>query len=212
MARAVRSLARPRSTSRTDPTGSPARSSNLRIEPWRFRSAALMSSLWGAIADMSSTRNISSSDADTNDANEDGQAQSSKEAFGKRLRDLVDQTGLSDAKVARRCGMSTSGFNRYTKGLGLPGAAQLFAIADALDVSARWLIFGHHDEAGSDELSAEHRLLLDSFSRLSVREREAVMDLVTKLAGFSPTMQQIMEPSTLHTRRFDFSGGPTRDE
>jgi transcriptional regulator with XRE-family HTH domain len=72
----------------------------------------------------------------------DGQAEDAKVAFGRRLREKINDLGIPDAQVARRAGISTSALSSYTKGRSFPNSEQLFPLCDVLGVEARWLISG----------------------------------------------------------------------
>jgi len=57
----------------------------------------------------------------------------------------MDALGVKDADIARKTGISTSALSRYRAG-GSPKAEHLFALADALKCSPRWLITGSEDD------------------------------------------------------------------
>lgn len=68
--------------------------------------------------------------------------------IGSRIRFARESKNLALAPVAKAAGITVSALsqieNDVTKS---PKPATIFAIADALDVDARYLVFGHHDRA-----------------------------------------------------------------
>lgn len=91
---------------------------------------------------MSVSRNSLSSKTDDISQNKDGQAANAKVAFGERLRAKIEASGLKDAEVARRSGISTSALSSYTKGRSFPNSEQLIPLCDVLGAEPRWLISG----------------------------------------------------------------------
>ena len=83
-----------------------------------------------------------STKTDTISRKEDGQAVDAKAAFGARLREKMALTGLSDAEVARRSGISTSAMSSYVKGRSFPNSEQLIPLCDVIQADPRWLVSG----------------------------------------------------------------------
>lgn len=63
-------------------------------------------------------------------------------AFGARVRERASELGLSSSKLGKIAGITKQSMGGYFNGDRLPGADRLFALADALDVDARWLVTG----------------------------------------------------------------------
>lgn len=55
--------------------------------------------------------------------------------IGERLRRQARYLGITDAEVARRCGMDTSRYHHYVKGRHKPDYATLLKICDALGIT-----------------------------------------------------------------------------
>ncbi len=91
---------------------------------------------------MSVSRNMLSTKTDVISQNKDGQASEAKIAFGERLRAKIIASGLKDAEVARRSGISTSAMSSYVKGRSFPNSEQLIPLCDVLGVEPRWLVSG----------------------------------------------------------------------
>jgi transcriptional regulator with XRE-family HTH domain len=65
---------------------------------------------------------------------------------GARIQALRQQKNLGQLPVAKACGISVSALSQLENGASkLPAADTLFRLADALDVSPRYLLFGHND-------------------------------------------------------------------
>jgi transcriptional regulator with XRE-family HTH domain len=71
------------------------------------------------------------------------------QGFPLRLRQAMGE--MSDADLARRAGMTRAVIGQYLKGEKKnPHALIIFAIADALGVSPRWLLLGQEEPAKQD--------------------------------------------------------------
>lgn len=76
---------------------------------------------------------------DHTDRNVDGQAAAE---FGYRLRGRATELGLTSATLGRQAAIPKQSMTGYWNGTRLPGSDRLFPLADALHLSARWLISG----------------------------------------------------------------------
>jgi transcriptional regulator with XRE-family HTH domain len=67
-----------------------------------------------------------------------------KQQFGERLRKLRADAGLSQMALARRLGGRTdvSQISRWERGLQFPELPKLVELAEAFDVSPKWLQWG----------------------------------------------------------------------
>lgn len=70
-------------------------------------------------------------------------------AFGARLSAAISEKGLRNTDVAERSGLSRQIISEYANGQKVAGADNLFAIADALGVYARWLLRGEGPQAAN---------------------------------------------------------------
>lgn len=79
--------------------------------------------------------------SDVEPVNRMSQVRSAKrdEGFAKRFRSALNQRG--QAWLAEQTGLSTSTIHDYAQGA-IPSADRVFLIADALGISARWLVTG----------------------------------------------------------------------
>lgn len=85
-----------------------------------------------------------------------------------RLRELRERLGWSQRELARRCGLGESFINRYESGISDPSAANIKLIAEALGISADYLL-GLSDEPrgqmGDGQLTDDERAVLDAYRR-----------------------------------------------
>lgn len=65
--------------------------------------------------------------------------------FQLRLTGICDGLGKSKRDLAAMCGMPVPTFEAYLYTDTLPGARALFNLAQGLNVSADWLLFGGRD-------------------------------------------------------------------
>lgn len=65
--------------------------------------------------------------------------------FRRRLVSITKATGKSRAALAEMCAMPLPTFESYLYTDTLPGARALFNLAQGLNVSADWLLFGERD-------------------------------------------------------------------
>lgn len=84
------------------------------------------------------------SDAMSDKATSQGPA---AETLQARLLRTMQAKGISQSELARRVGLTRASVNAYTMGrVVYIRPHNLFAIADALNVSARWLATGAHSK------------------------------------------------------------------
>ncbi len=66
-------------------------------------------------------------------------------AFSVRLAQAIEEKGDTVARAALRCAMPQATLETYLYRKALPGTKALFQIAQGLNVSADWLLFGGRD-------------------------------------------------------------------
>lgn len=81
---------------------------------------------------------------------------------GDRIKDRIEQLGMSQSDLSRKTGIPKSTLNQYIAGLYLPTQDKLYLLGKALRVSEAWLmgydidtLAAHHDEEdwSEDELA-----------------------------------------------------------
>lgn len=71
----------------------------------------------------------------------------SMKEFGKRLRELRTQRGLTQGDLARLAKIDIMQVSRYERGLGLPSLESAVALARVLETSTDFLLLGKSAEA-----------------------------------------------------------------
>ena len=72
--------------------------------------------------------------------------------FGRRLRGLRQEKGLSQADLARLAGIHPMQVGKYERGEGYPAVESLVALARALTVSIDFLLTGENEPTPSDDV------------------------------------------------------------
>ena len=63
-----------------------------------------------------------------------------KETFGQKLKKARDDSGMSQAEVAQKVGVSQQNLSKYERGILEPNIETLGKLCDLYCVSADWLI------------------------------------------------------------------------
>lgn len=99
--------------------------------------------------------------------------------FRRRLRAARELRGLNQTDLAQRSGLQQSAVSHYETGTRRPSFTNLRKLAEAMDVTADYLI-GRTDTPEGVNTSDEP--LFRDFARLSVADRELARQLVANLA------------------------------
>lgn len=91
---------------------------------------------------MSKNPAVESNNSDHKDGISDRQQDAKAFAFSLRLRARAEELGLKPAEIARLAGIKKQTMQGYWNGERLCGSDKLFALADILDLDARFLIEG----------------------------------------------------------------------
>ena len=92
-----------------------------------------------------------------------------------RIRSAIDQSGLTPAELARRCGVTRAAVVQWAD-TGKISAVQIADLADAAGVDAEWLL------TGKGGYSPEDRALLDQIKSLTDADRRRIQALADGLA------------------------------
>lgn len=76
--------------------------------------------------------------------------------------------------LASVCGCSDSSISAWANGTRTPSCTYMARIADYLDVSLEWLLFGKEKETDGD-LSTEERELVDAYRHLSSQSKIVIL-------------------------------------
>ena len=99
--------------------------------------------------------------------------------FRKRLKAARELRRLSQAEVADRTGLQQSAISHYETGTRRPSFTNLRRIAEAMEITADYLI-GRTESPGLADPPNEP--LLRDFERLSLADRQLARELVANLA------------------------------
>ena len=87
------------------------------------------------------------------------------QSIGNRIVHVRGLLGLSQAELAARVGIAATQLSRYESGKNLPRTTTLFRIAEALNVSPRWLEHGDGNmnahEFATPPKPGEHEVVVD---------------------------------------------------
>lgn len=84
--------------------------------------------------------------------------------FKDRLKQARTQMGLSQSKLANRIGVHVTNISRYERGENKPTSQVLSKLADALNISADYLMTGSTDDVAKATIADKE--LLDQFRRI----------------------------------------------
>lgn len=121
--------------------------------------------------------------------------------FASRLRELLDQKGLSQAQLSQLSGVSKSSITHYLKGDWEGKQDTVYALASAANVSEAWLM-GYDvpmEKSPCDALfqTAEDRIYQEEFGALSREEKELALNVVRAtplLSNISPMPRFVQKP------------------
>lgn len=100
----------------------------------------------------------------------------------ERLAIALERSGMSQSDLARRVRLTRGSVNGWLKGRAVNlRPPHLFAVADALNVEARWLATGEGPMERT-ALSPDQTTLIREYHTLDTKEREAVSLLVHQIA------------------------------
>jgi len=91
--------------------------------------------------------------------------------FGKRLRALRDERGLTQRELAERLDAEVPQISRYETGAYLPNAETLVTIAKALHVDLDRLLLGRADGKPADDVPIKDLRLLERMKELEKLDR-----------------------------------------
>lgn len=102
------------------------------------------------------------------------------------IYDLVQASGLSQAEIAKRAGISKSTLSAYVTGKNYPRAEQLAALARVLGVPVSAITGDLNTRAGQSEVPQDVQQLLGIYQQLPTELRRMVVDVAqTILNGYN---------------------------
>ena len=89
--------------------------------------------------------------------------------FQARLQEALDNSGMKPVELAKKSGLTEATISHYRKGLYKPKNQKLYALADALNVNAGWLMGYDVDPTfTSDSLSTLFDPLSDDKKKMAL--------------------------------------------
>lgn len=107
------------------------------------------------------------------------------ETFSKRLWLAINESGISQTKLAEMSGISRSLLNKYIKGANGAGNLKIQQLAKALNVNPVWLMGYDVTKApiisNSSDLTIDEIDVLNLYRKLSVEKKKIILDLINQL-------------------------------
>ena len=97
--------------------------------------------------------------------------------WGERIAEVLHDSGISQAKIARACGITRSAVTQWKDSPPdfIPGAPHCFAIADLTGYSARWLATGKPPKRLTEKAEiTKMRELWDKYHAAPDEARQAI--------------------------------------
>lgn len=101
--------------------------------------------------------------------------------FGKRLKKLRADLGITQEKLARDLDIPESSIRRLEVSGSVPRTARIHQIADYFGVTTDYLLFGREDK-GEEELSDVDKRILIEYRKLSNDDKKYIEDLIKRIA------------------------------
>ena len=106
------------------------------------------------------------------------------ESVGKRIQQRRNEMGLSLEQLARRVGCSKQTIGGYETGATKTVSMNVLCpLADALDVTPRWLAMGHGGRHAFNLVDEDERELIATFRTLPPAMKKHLLHSATSLAG-----------------------------
>ena len=107
-------------------------------------------------------------------------------SIGDRIRDARTQAGLTQRELAKGLGVSNGVIAHWESGLRHPSVDTVCRIADLTMKEPAWLLIDEiHGNYQQHQMLPEEAELLDTFRRMSKRQRENLLKLVRVTFGIS---------------------------
>lgn len=104
--------------------------------------------------------------------------------FGLRLKTAREARSATQQELAALAGVDVMQISRYERGLGMPAAETVVALAHALKISTDYLLLGKDVRLEPQELPVQDLILLEKFKevqRLSKADRDALLVVIDSI-------------------------------
>lgn len=127
--------------------------------------------------------NTESNNGYNNNANQNPISQ--KTIFAMNIYDYIQMSGLSQAEIAKRAGISKSALSAYVKGTNYPRPEQMQALARALNVSVGDLVGSGPEKIGKEyggvTLPQVVRDMVEVMMLLTPEQRACLLDVAVTM-------------------------------
>ena len=124
--------------------------------------------------------------------------------FARRLRAARDLRGVSQEELAGRCSLQQPVVSQYESGARRPSFANLRRLADALEVSADYLVGRTKTPGIAASIDDE---TLASYQRLTLADREIARQLIAQLERRN---RHAVRAGSRNSKRSSRGGGPRK--
>lgn len=90
--------------------------------------------------------------------------------FGKRFTEIIEKSGISNAKLTELAEISKNNISNYKNGQ-IPNATTLYKLSQILGISMEYIIAGKEPE----ELTLDEQQLIDHYRRCDERGKRSIM-------------------------------------
>lgn len=123
--------------------------------------------------------------------------------IGKRIKELRDGEGLSQAKLAKKIGVSAGNVGEWELERTKPGAEALISLSRYFGVTADWILTGEtstlklEQKAGGSTFSQEEIDLIAKYRQLSERQKGKIEGHIDEMLGGTKNSNQTETLSSL---------------
>lgn len=97
--------------------------------------------------------------------------------IGTRLRQLIEDKGMTQKELANKVGCTEAAISHYIKGDRIPRASVLAKIAIALNTTSDYLMEGIPADA-TGELDYAKKLIARNVTQMSVADKRAIINIL----------------------------------
>ncbi|MBE7092995.1 MAG: helix-turn-helix transcriptional regulator [Clostridiales bacterium] len=109
--------------------------------------------------------------------------------FAQRLKEAMEMRNIKQAQLAQKCNIGKSSISTYLKGKYLPKYDSIVKLADALNVSPKWL-------AGEDDSIVDTNITDDQLKFALFNAKEGVTDqMLEEVKSFADYILKKNSPS-----------------
>jgi len=126
---------------------------------------------------------------------------STTKSFGRRLKAVREERGLSQSKLGKRCQLTVSELSRYENGSVTPSIDKLVRIAQALKVSADTLLFADGPPALEQPRNLKLWSVFVELERMANADQETVVQVIEAMAAKRQMKEMLVQYGQAIQRR-----------